>query len=223
MLKQFIYELLSVVLAFAVGIKSYRYFSKNHKILFWQLVSWLVIYLIAYGITKYQKYHDIPRNNHWIFNINILIECTFLFVAAYATRAAVRFRLTFAALYILFVIVYVLLMMVMGIQTFNIYAFLAESVTISLMYILLLYTFFHHHRSSTRPVADIVMCSGITLYFLCIVPYISMMDYLNKHHLATSKLLFSLITDGLANLRYLLLAAGFFLIYKKLDVRPTHD
>lgn len=205
-----------------MGTISYKKMTPFGRILFYQVVSWVIIYGLSNYITKYQKWHNLPRNNHWLFNINILIECSFLTFAAYyylkkTNRSGVLF------LYGFFFISYILIMYFKSFSEFNPYAYLFECLLVTALYSLVLYNYFNSDLQHQSQPIVVWVSIGILLYFACNVPYFSLFDYLNRQHPEISSKLFAFITDILANARYLCLAIGFWLIrrHPPLSSHPT--
>jgi hypothetical protein len=182
-----------------------------HRLMFWQVVTWLGFFTAAYMLDLWQINHGVERNNHWVFNIHLFIETGFLMMAArvYAGKGVPK---TLLGVYFgLFVLSYLASLLMNGISGYAYYADATACFVLCAIYALILFQLFHQGGSWWKT-PEIYMCSGIFIYYACSIPYITAFGYLQQSYPDLSRILFHLVNDVLANLRYGLLALGFWLI-----------
>jgi hypothetical protein len=207
---QVLYESLSLLIALIAGIYSYQCMNLFLRTLFFQLISWVVFYILSYIITIYQRLHGLELDNQWIFNIAIAVEASFLTLAAYRYFLDDKRRFLSLALYGLFIIVLVSEIFFSSWKFLASYAVSISGILVSMLYILILYRNFKEH-SSWKDKPEIWASLGLVIYFAGLVPYFAMFKYLNEYQLKISNFLIHIITDVLANIRYISLALAFWL------------
>ena len=121
-------------------------------------------------------------------------------------------KISISIIYFFFLLAYTIFVYQNGFIFFSIYSFIAESLVITAVYALVLYEVMHHPGANKFRLPELWICIGLLLYFACNLPYFSVFDFLNQHHPKVSKVLFRIITDVFANIRYLCMAIGFWLI-----------
>lgn len=211
---QFINEALVLTIALGTGIYAYSYMNKFTRTLFFQLLTWIVIYLFSRGLTIYQSMHNKTMNDQWIFNIQIPLELLLLTVAAcyfLKDKLSKYLALTF---YMLFLIIIFLQFKISGPQVFINYGMVASGFSVTVLYTMILYQKFKSDSLSWKQSPEIWASLGLIIYFACNIPYFSLFTYLNSHHSALSTKLFFFITDVLANIRYIFLAIAFWMVRK---------
>lgn len=207
---EYLNETLCFVIAFVIGLSIYKTMTPFYKALFWQLLCWIVIYLISHIVTKYQKWQDLPRNNQWVFNLSIFIETSLLALAAYLYFKDKLKQRMIILLYALFMGIYLASVYIKGFNAFLKYAFISECFIILILYTRILYSHFYINIKVSSP--EFWISTGILVFFAGNLPYFLLFDYLNSNHPKLSLLFFNIITDVLANVRYLLLAVGFWIL-----------
>ena len=212
---QFIYESFSLFIALSAGIYAYRYMSSFARTLFFQLLVWIFFYLVSYLITLYQIQSQLVQNNQWIFNIYIILETLLLSIASYRYLQDAGSKYLAFTLYGLFLLVMLAQLSMAGYSGFANYGVAIAGILVTILYTLILYRQFTVDTSSKIRTPEIWAGIGLVIYFACDVPYFSLFSYLNTYHLKLSSFLFHVITDVLANIRYLLLAVTFWLIGRK--------
>jgi hypothetical protein len=114
----------------------------------------------------------------------------------------------------LFLIVFGIQVGNQGFEIYLNYADVAACIAITLVFSIVLYTFGQQTRISFWVSPEKWACLGILLYFACSVPYVSMMHYLEMKSPEVNTFLYYLISGVLANVRYLLLALAYWMIYR---------
>lgn len=218
MITQILYEATSLVLALTIGIFAYPYMNIFLRMLFFQLVIWIPFYIVAYLLTYYQKSYGLTEDNQFIFNIHSSIELFMLLTASAILLNDKMSKYLAGILYILFAITLLLQVSFSGTSVFANYAIAASGFAITILYILIIYKLLKTNPSALKYSPEVWASLGLIIYAACNVPYFTMFHYLNKHHLELSAKLFHIITDVLANVRYLLLALAFWLVWKNRPV-----
>lgn len=208
---QIIKECSGILPALVVGFYNYRYLNRFAKILFLQLVIWIVVYLISYVITNYQRAHHISQNNQWIFNINMLIETTLLLFSARCFFISEKNLFYLSMVYVAFLSVFTFQIITHGLSDYSSLSDLFESAIFTALFSFILYKLFHEKMKFWFNVPDIWISIGLLFYFACSVPYIAFFDTLEAAPASLSKNLFRIIIDFLANIRYWFFAMGLYL------------
>lgn len=209
---QIINESFSLALAFGAGIYAYSYMNKFTRILFLQLLSWILLFIFSHILTALQDPNKM--NNQWLFNIEVPLELLLLNIAACYLLKDMLSRYLSLTLYALFLITMVLQLKLSGPGVFINYAVVASGINVTVLYTIILYRKFKSDPSSWKKSPEVIASIGLIIYFACCVPYFSLFNYLNTYDLKLSKKLFHMITDVLANIRYVCLAIAFWLVRK---------
>ena len=203
----FLKEYFSPLLAIIAGILAFNYFNGFWKLLFIQVLLYVLTIKIVYEITPGLQ----TNSNHWFYNGYLIIEVGLLCIAPlfyFKDKAAKR---SIILSYIFYLLTFVAQLYFGGLERFANYAFAAAGLVLSVIYGSILFLEFRSGiKWQSSPL--IWMSAGLILFFACNIPYFSLFNYLNKYYLTESRFLFNFITDVLANIRYLLLAFSFFLL-----------
>ena len=201
-------------LAVFFGVLAFRRMDRFFRVLFLQLVIWSLFYLCSHGITIWQQENHLPIDNQWLLNVHLIIETGLLLMAAwFVLPEMLRSPLTFGA-FSLFLLVFGIQAMNLGIGTYLNYADVAACIVITLVFSVVLYHFGQQTNAPFWSSPEKWACLGILLYFACSVPYVSMMNYLERTNPQVNTFLYYLISGVLANIRYLLLALACWMIYR---------
>jgi len=205
-------ETFTLFLALFFGIKAYRQMSSYFKLLFLHILVCLIIYFVSHATLYFQSVNGLIKNNQWLFNIFILVETTILSLSAHIYFKQNNIRSLVFILLPFFLLVFVIELYAKGIRAFVSYSSVAESFILSFFYVIVLGNQFHKHVSEWYRAPIVFVSIGVLVYFICMVPYISLMHYFQKHNPSANRLLFHLVTDILANVRYILLTGAFLLV-----------
>ncbi len=214
MITQILYEATSLVLALIMGIFAYPHMNKFMRILFFQLLVWILFYITGYAFTYYQATLGLSEDNHVVLNIYISLEFLFLITATSYLITDKISRSLNVILSIFFAGTLVLHIIFSEIFVFANYAVAMSGFSITILYTLVLYKYLKSDPSALRHSPEAWVSLGLVIYAACNVPYFTMFHYLNKHHPELSEKLFHIITDVLANIRYFSLALAFWFVYK---------
>ena len=207
----------SFILFVACGVGGYTFKELNGflKISCFQAVLGMVNYAGARAVTIYQKSHDLPLNNQWVFNIYILLECGLLLWAGYVYFNNKRAGRYIIAGFVIFLVIYVYQLSKQGFLLFANYAFLTEGIVTVSLYIFILFGSVVKRQPPRRIKPEFWLSLGLIMYFAGNVPYMGLVHYFQKLSADLNTLLFYFITDVLGNLRYLMAAISFWLYAKK--------
>jgi len=215
-------EALSLFIALSIGIYAFPYMNRFTRILFYQLITWICFYLLSYGLTIYQEETGVDKNNQWLMNIHLLVEALWLNAAAYNYSHTKARKFLALILFGAFLTVFTTQVSVSGFSCFANFAMAAAGLVITILYLLILYDAFRSKAVLWYTSPEIWACTGLVIYFACNVPYFSIFTYLNENYLNLSKSLFFIITDVLANIRYLFLAIAFFIVARTRTVSAVN-
>jgi len=207
-------EIACILLAVLSGIFAFPYMDRFFRVLFLQVTVWSVFYGLSYVITGYQHAHELPIDNQWFMNIHLILETGLLLTAAWFVLPTLIGKPLIVGSCILFSVVFVVQGWKQGWGTYLNYADVTACLVLTIVFSMVLYTFAQRTNQRLWRSPEKWACLGILLYFACSVPYVSMMHYLEEHNPPVNTFLYYLISGVLANLRYLLLAVAFLMIYR---------
>lgn len=205
-------EITCILSALIFGILAFRKSTSFFRTLFWQVVIWSLFYTASHVITLWQQAHHLPIDNQWLMNIHLILETGLLLAAA-------RFILPASISNTFFIGGTVIVLIVASIQGsligFDNYLNLTDVAACLIISICYFTVFFHLHQQETTKAwlsPEKLVCVGILLYYVCSIPYVSMMHFLDSFP-KMNTFLYHLISDVLANVRYLLLAIAFYRLF----------
>ncbi len=202
---QFLIDIITTVLAFIIGIVMYKKMNLFYRLLFVQIIVYLLVQSAAFFISNH---------NNWLFNLFIPIETLLLLASAYYYFNLKSARRLLILIFLTFMLVYLLdLFLWLGFNTFAFHAAIVEGIAISGVYLFIFYFQFHTNAPNNWPL--LFVCIGHVLYFMCSVPYLSILFYFQNKNPILNRELFVYIVLLLAQIRYLFLAIAFFLIRNK--------
>jgi hypothetical protein len=201
-------------LACAIGIYTYHHLDRFYRLVFFQTVLAIISYISAHVIVRYQLAHNLPRNNHWMYNIYIALEVSILIGASVFYFQHRRHRKFVLAGFYIFFAIYLAEVLMDGLwQIVNISLVVAGVILVS-VYQLILYDKVNTEKFSWRRSPELWLCLGISLYFACNVPFIGLLPQLYQYDPNLVDQLF-VITEVLGNLRYLFLCISFWLVFRQ--------
>ena len=203
-------EYLAPLLAVLSGILSYKHFTFFWKLLFLQVLLYVIAIKLVYEITP--VFHT--NSNHWFYNGYLIIEIGLLCFAPLQLFKTTFEKLSLLLLFAFYVLVFAFQIYLNGLDQFANFAFASAGFVVSLIYGYILYLSFQIPEWAHPRSAIIWASFGLILFFACNVPYFSLFNYLNTHFLTLSRFMFHVITDVLANARYFMLALAFYLVRK---------
>lgn len=187
------------------------------RTLFIQLLIYLLMVFLGYFVTFYQKHYGMTRNNQWVYNIAMVFEVSFLFLAA---QQILKRKVILFFLFVVFLITFSFSILIKGASVFAQYAYVVAGISITFIFLLLLYQIFIRFKTTKEQLPYIFVCAGLIVYFACIVPYFSIINFLSSNYPDLSNLLFNVITDILSNIRYLGLGIALWLIRRNAISKP---
>jgi hypothetical protein len=209
---QIINETASLLFALILGLRAYTYFSKFYYIVFYQLVTWILFYLLSYAVTYYQSTHGLKQNNLWVINLGFFVEITLLILSirVYFDNKVLNFLLGIS--WGVFFTSFLIETSHQSIHVFANKTYIIGGFLIISLFSYMLYKIFSSENSNPFYNSKLWVCAGLVLFYACNIPYLSVINYLNINYPNLSSLLFKFITDILANLRYLFLGVSFWLL-----------
>ena len=203
-------EISCLSLAFLGGIISWKKLSPFFKALFIQVVVWIAFYSYANLITIQQQANHQAINTQWLMNIHLVLETGLLLWAARFMYAKTNDRWFLVLGAIGFTVVYISQVALNGFLHYLHYADLTECIVITLVFAPVLF----NSPAGKTGLPLRIACVALLIYFACSVPYVSLMNYLQQHSPKLNSLLYHLISDILANVRYALVALAFVVQYR---------
>ncbi len=209
-------------IALVIGISTLRKFNLFYKLVLLQIFVFAIVYIGGYAITYYQEEHHLIKNNTWIYNLYFPIECALLTGAGLFYFKSKRVNFFAFITYALFSMTLFFQLNKNGINSLANFAVAIEALLLVTIYLFILYDKLKDSNFNWKVSPEFWLCIGIVLYFGCIVPYFSMINYLNATNPQLSFTLFVFINDVLSNIRYLLTAFAFWLFYRQQTIVPTN-
>jgi len=172
----------------------------------------MLIYISTTVVNLVLLANTLHPDDQWVYNLYMPVEAGLLSWAAFEYFKTNKRRFLIWVGYLIFLIAFVVEVSIKGIQIFSNHGYIAESALLLIIYLLLLYDYFTKQNTNWKSSPDVWISLGIVLYFGGVVPYLSLMQYLQSSHPKINLFLFYFIIEGLANVRYLLLALGFWFV-----------
>ncbi|HTA82402.1 MAG TPA: hypothetical protein VK783_05710 [Bacteroidia bacterium] len=202
-------EFTGVTIALLAGIYTFKYMNLLYRIFFFQSLSYLLILLLSYAV---QSIPRMQHRNEWLFNSYMPIETGLLTWCGYEFFRHRKEKIVIWIGYAIFLILLLCELFIKGIWEFSNHGYIAESFLIVMVYLGIIYFLLTNQNKTWKHSPELWIALGLILYFGCTLPYLSLLKYLEVSYPKANIYLFRLITVGLANLRYLLLAYGFWLM-----------
>lgn len=207
-----ILESLHLIIALCMGIFVFRYLNPFQRIFFFQLLSSSIVFIWGNVINFISNTYSLHLSNHWLYNLYMPIEAGLLVFAAFEYFRTNRWKYLIGLGYVAFLSAFITEISINGLNTFSNHGYIAESALLLLLFLLVLYIHFTKGDNDWKSSPTTWISLGIVLYFGGAVPYLSFMQYLQISHPKINLFLFYFIIEGLANVRYLLLALGFWFV-----------
>jgi len=216
---QLINELSGIVIAMLAGLYSFRYIHSFYKVYFIQLLIYILVYILSYVVLSLPNINPFPGSNQWLYNLQIPIETGLLVWAGYQYFKPYKERFLLLIGYVIVFAVFICEVIIKGLNVFANHGYIAESILLLILYLVVLYSQFRIENNSWKRSPDIWIALGIIIYFGGIVPYLSLVHYLDLYHRTLSYYLYNIIPVGLGNLRYIMLAIGFCLMRRNAIIK----
>ena len=215
MVQRVVIESLVLLLAFLTGFSAFKKMQKYERVCFLQLIIWMIFYGISHIIILRQAMHHEVQNNQWLYNISTFIEIALLLMAAYFFYDDSKIKKLITVCLLIYMSIDLFTLYAQGWQKFNVIGFVIGTMFITIWYAHVLYTVISKRTEQSGLAPMFWICTGILLFYVCNLPYFSFFNYLNTNHLQLSVFFYKIITQVLANIRYLFLGLGFWLVMRK--------
>jgi hypothetical protein len=202
-------------IAFIVGAFSFKRLNVFYRMVFLQIIVFALVYWLGYLITQFQDENNLPKNNTWIYNLYFPIECALLAYAGSLYFKSKKLTYIITISYCIVLISFAWQVSIQGIHLLANYAVALEALLLVGLYLFILYHKFGDANFTSLRSSEFWLSIGIVLYFSCIVPYFGMMNYLNEVNPELSLTFFTVINEGLSNIRYLFTAVAFWVFYRQ--------
>lgn len=199
----------SLLIALAFGLYAIRWMNSLQRIFFIQLLEYIFITILSYLAQLIPGMH---KNNQWVYNLAIPIETGLLCWGAYEYFKSYKAKFLVWIGFIIFFIVFIVDLIAVSPLVLSTHGLVAEGIVLIVPYLLLIYRQFTTQNATWKHSPELWISLGIVLYFGGSLPYLSLFNYLQTYHPKVNLYLLSFIDIGLSNVRYLLLAVGFWLV-----------
>lgn len=211
-ISEILMDLSTTILAIFTGILAYRKLPVFYRILFFQVLAYLII--DCYAATY--------RNNEQAYNISMLIEIGLFFLASHLYFKNFVSKWLSLTGYATFLMIWFFDIYFQGKNRLADHAYIIGGIFITALYIRIL--FFHYTKKSdhfhTAPL--LLSCLGVFIFFAGIVPYLSMMYYLQDLDAELNQRIFQYMMVYPAIIRYFLLAIAFLILRTKNSISPSN-
>lgn len=215
MVFQIIVESLGLFVAFMAGAYTFRNLTIFCRIVYSQIVLAAVVYAAARAITSYQVSHHLAPNNQWLYNIYIIGETAILLAAA-----TIFVKKTWGTILCVAGVAACLLSFAHHIINAGFFQFanttqIISGIIVLTTYILMVWHLTRMAEFEMKSSPEVWLILGVCLYFACTVPFMSLIHFLYSRWPETTEILFNLIVNVFGNIRYLLAALSFWLLFKQ--------
>ncbi len=218
---QIIYESFVLLVAFGMGLYTLRYMGIIYRIFFVQLLFYILIYILGEVVVIIERANKMPLTNQWVYNIDMPVETGMLTWAGYEYFNRSKAKLLLGIGYAIFLVIFISEIIIKGIGVLSNHASVAQSLLLVITYLLVLYSEFTKQNMKWKRSPEVWISFGLVLYFAGVVPYFSLIHYLQEHNSKINLLLFNITIIVLSNIRYLLLAVGFWFVRKNVLSKIT--
>jgi hypothetical protein len=199
-----ILDLGATLLALLTGLLLFKHLNTAFRIITLQTFVAFVVELTGATVFK--------NNNHGMYNFYMLADCSLLMIAGYFLLEKKKAGL-FISGFLIFLSIWTYSIINHGITYFAQLAFITYSLLLVIIYFIALYHGALNYKKALYKFPALYVCSGIILFYACIVPYFSTFSLQAKLSPGQIRFLHLLALDILDEIRYLFLAIGFFLFY----------
>lgn len=204
-----IFELLTTILAFGIGLFYFQRLNLFMRLLFIQVS----VYLIG------ECFAVVVGQNNWLYNIIMPVEIGILLYSVEIYFKTVKSRVVVRGLYLFFLIIYFSdVIYFTQLANFAYHAAIAEGFIMTSVYTFLLYELLMNRVNGKIDQPTILVSLGMVVYFACTVPYLCFMVYFQEKDSGLNDLIFQYVVISLASFRYLLIAVAFYLAGRKKEL-----
>ncbi len=196
------------------GVKSFASLSDFFKAILVQATIYGLFFLFNFFLGKYQESTENRIDNLIFINFHTGVEAILLFIGAFSALKSNLEKGIFYTLFGIFLIFWLFHLIFLGPYDTSDMSDLAACITLMLTFTILLFRQISYSKIRWLKSPEILTTMGILLYFAGSVPFVAMTNYIAKNDVDLYILMYYFINVGLANLRYLLLALSFYLIWK---------
>jgi hypothetical protein len=208
----YINEFFGFTVALIIGLYTFRHMNFFYRIFFYQLIVFVISFILTYVVLFYEKSNNLPHTDQWIYNLFMPIETGFLAWAGYEYFRPNKERILVWVGYFIFLFILISEIVIKGPLMFSNHGYIAEGILLVVLYLSIIYNQLTYHGNEWKRSPELWISIGITLYFGGIIPYLSLIHYLQDRHPKINLFLYYCIVEGLSHLRYIFLAIGFWLI-----------
>lgn len=209
-----ILDLAALILAAVAGLRAFRQATTSYRLILLQV--WIALLTEFAGATFY-RVSNVP-----MYNVYMLMESALLMRAAFLSLEKPG-KWPFAICFSAVLIFWTWNVYKSGWHAFQLQAFLLYAVLLLMMYIVVLYNSAMRWKTAIGRNPDLWICAGMIVFYACIVPYLSTLGLQNSLSPAQRRVLHFFAVDLLHQLRYLLIAVGFFLLYHQPIQSKGHE
>ncbi len=170
-----------------------------------------IFFQVAFGLFVIELLAFLYKPNHWIYNIQIPIETGLLLSAAMAYLGK-KSKTWLLILFGVFFLIYLVdVLCISGLESLCVNGYVASGIVLVITFLYLIYTMFIQRKLVPVNTPLVIVSLAIVIYFGCLIPYISLSNYLNNHHPELNKVIYYIVVYTFGILRYLLLAIAFII------------
>lgn len=207
-------DLSATLLAMLAGLFFFKHLNAAYKIITSQACIAFVVELAA--ATSFKNY------NHGMYNVYMIADCGLLMLAGFFLLKKYN-HYFFIAGFTVFLLIWTWSALSHGLAYFAQLAFVVYSLMLVIIYIMVLYNEALIFKHSLYKFPALYLCSGIILFYACIIPYFSTFKLQANLTSAQQQFLHLLVLDVLDQLRYIFTAIGFFLFYINKEKLAEHE
>lgn len=191
-------------------------FSAGFRLLALHAIMAFLVELCGYVLDK--KMHT---GNTWLFNSFLIVDCGIQLLAAYKFKIRIPGDV-FIGLFIGFLAIWMMEVYANGIGVFTVKAYVVDSLLQLSAFLFVLHGAAMKHTVRFIRCPELWACLGIVIFYGCNVPFFSMLHYLLIIKASDVVKTLFIILQGLIQIRYLFVAAAFFMCYRNYQKVKLH-
>lgn len=148
--------------------------------------------------------------NQWLYNLSTIAEAIFLLWSFKKLKVSPKMEFFAELVPIILLTALIFQTATSSIYQLANYAILVEAILFTVLF--LWYVFYQttYFSGEWKLTPEFLIIGGMVLYFVGLVPYMSLFDFLNQDHIMLSQRLYYNIVLSLATIRYLLVTYSFW-------------
>lgn len=199
-------------LAVLAGAIRYQRMDRSTRSVFFQVFAYMVVLTLVKQVMAYQRMNNLDLNTNIVYNIYLPLETFFLIQAAFFRFENKLFKMFLFTASALFITSFCIELFYKSPLQYCNYTDTFANITLSLVFGVLLFQEFRKEAFVWSSASFIWIVLGVFLFSASTATYMSIFDYLNRINPEMNRTVYRILFGVTANLKYALIALGFWLI-----------